>query len=55
VRKLRDAEAKAGHQIVMERQKEIDEEEELDSAIIADGQIHSLDSVPRVSPFNKSY
>jgi hypothetical protein len=28
VRKLRDAEAKAGHQIVMERQKEMEEEEE---------------------------
>jgi len=38
VRKLRDAEAKAGHQIVMERQKEMEEEEEELSNATAGGQ-----------------
>ena len=49
VRKLRDAEAKAGQEIVMERQKEIDEEEELRSAAFAIGDVDGIDSVPRLS------
>lgn len=48
MRKLRDMEAKAGHEIVMERQKEIDDEEQLNSAVVQEGS-YPPEIVPRVS------
>lgn len=53
MRKLRQSDANAGHEIVMERQKAIEEEEEeLASASAADKGLFPLDdiqAVPRVS------
>lgn len=44
VKKLRNSEAKAGHRIIMERQKELEDEEELDNSAMVNGV-----PVPRVS------
>ena len=51
VRKLRQKEANAGHKIVMNRRKAIDDQEELNGVVIMDKETYPLESIPRVSVF----
>jgi hypothetical protein len=49
VRKLREQEAAAGKQIVIDRQKVMDEEEELAGGAVLDKQTYPLETLSRVS------
>jgi hypothetical protein len=49
VRKLRQLERDKGHQIIMDTQKELEEQEELSDVVAVDKETYPMEPIPSVS------